>query len=160
MVCYFAGRGCCYSQIVSFCGFNHWQLVDCLAVSSLDLAAGILGGRRFNAGGGAACFCVCCWQIGGFASANFGGFGGGATLATGVVCVLGQGGFRWIRPPEIVMALTVWWRYIQRWRRRHVLALAQSTGELSGGVVFSFGAEARDKGGKPGMDLRLDLGRE
>ena len=41
----------------------------------------------------AACFCVCCGQIGGFAAANFGGFGGGATLATGVVCVLGRGGF-------------------------------------------------------------------
>ena len=87
----------------------------------------------------AACFCVYCWRMGGFASANFSGFGGGATLATGVVCVLGRGGFRWIRPPEIFMALTVWWRYIQRWQRRRVLALALSTGELSGGVVFRLG---------------------
>ena len=52
MVCYFAGRGCCYSRIVSFCGFNHWQLVDCLAASSLDLAPEFWGGGRFNAGGG------------------------------------------------------------------------------------------------------------
>ena len=61
----------------------------------------------------AVCFCVCCWQIGGFAAAKFGGCGGGATLATGVVCVLGRGGYHWIWPPEIFMALTVWWRYIQ-----------------------------------------------
>jgi hypothetical protein len=31
----------------------------------------------------AACFCVCYWRIGVFAAANFGGFGGRATLATG-----------------------------------------------------------------------------
>ena len=49
----------------------------------------------------AVCFGACCWQIAGFAAANFDGFGGGAMpLATGVVSVLGRGGFCWIWPPN------------------------------------------------------------
>ena len=39
-----------------------------------------------------------------------------------------------------------WWRYTQRWRRRRVLTLALSIGELSGGVVFRSGPRRSGSG--------------
>ena len=67
----------------------------------------------------AACFCVCCWRIAGLAAANFGGFGGRTTLATGgfsggIVFFLGRVEFCRFWLPQIFMALAVWGRPIQR----------------------------------------------